>query len=206
MGKCEPYNGPEPPLELDPSANHPTMRCGYGWHDAENNCHPSCDLTGNKPCIGEEKDGVAFTCFDHLSKYACDPATTEPKTQDCCFWGIGAVQTTGACNVRLFDDRWGSGNPSSPYSDIDFCAEPNQICDGPPAVKWLSGLDFWKTSVQGATPRSHPDYDYQRRLKQWVDGGMNINDTSFIDEVSGLVNRGCPENACDGRAVDDVCG
>eukprot|EP00122_Pirum_gemmata_P001657 Pgem_evm1s1493 len=28
-------------------------------------------------------------------------------------------------------------------------------------------------------------------LKKWVDNGMNFNDKTFINGVSGIVNRGC---------------
>jgi hypothetical protein len=40
------------------------------------------------------------------------------------------------------------------------------------------------------------------RLKAFVDGGMS--DTTFIDAVSGIVNRGCPSSSCPAGAVDGI--
>ena len=43
--------------------------------------------------------------------------------------------------------------------------------------------------------QSHTSQDgkwtYTYELKRWVDDGMDVNDSSFIDGVSGIVNRGC---------------
>merc|ERR1712098_898615 len=126
-------------------------------------------------------------------------------TKDCCWWGRGILQTTGQCNYGRFNARWGAGNKNNLYSDIDFCQNPDKICTGPSELKWIGGLDHWQTEVQGYNNQSgYPDYNYQQRLKQWVDNGMDIDDTSFIDEVSGIVNRGCPELTCETDPVRKV--
>lgn len=37
-------------------------------------------------------------------------------------------------------------------------------------------------------------WNYHDELKAYVDGGMV--GTKFVDAVSGIVNRGCPDDAC----------
>jgi hypothetical protein len=40
------------------------------------------------------------------------------------------------------------------------------------------------------------------RLKAFVDGGMS--DSTFIDAISGIVNRGCPKSSCPAGEVDGI--
>jgi hypothetical protein len=54
------------------------------------------------------------------------------------------------------------------------------------ALKWIAGEFFWIESVQSYDKGG---WDYITELRKFVDGGMT--GTSFIDGVSGIVNRGC---------------
>ncbi|CAH8187586.1 hypothetical protein VAE122_1120001 [Vibrio aestuarianus] len=45
-------------------------------------------------------------------------------------------------------------------------------------------------------------WNYHNELKKYVDGGMK--GTQFIDDVSGIVNRGCPDLTCDTGDVHNI--
>ena len=50
--------------------------------------------------------------------------------------------------------------------------------------------------VQGYNNVGGPyaDWNYHQQLKAYVDGGLV--GSKFIDDVSGIVNRGCPDATC----------
>ena len=73
-------------------------------------------------------------------------------------WGRGVIQTTGRCNFGTLNHYLGNSHldpsefspPASvPYPDLDFCANPNVICESPdyPELKWIAGLFYWMSSV-----------------------------------------------------------
>lgn len=114
--------------------------------------------------------------------------------EGCCWWGRGVIQTTGVCNFGKLNFYMGrraalEGRPAM-YPSIDFCRNPGAICEAgsPPELKWVAGLFYWLNAVQ---PYSSGGWSYVGELKRWVDAGMSTSDTSFIDGVSGIVNRGC---------------
>ena len=55
---------------------------------------------------------------------------------------------------------------------------------------------FWVSSVQAYENEGGPyeGWDYYAELKKYVDDGMV--GTEFVDAVSGIVNRGCPDDHC----------
>jgi len=121
---------------------------------------------------------------------------TEGRTdvEGCCWWGRGVIQTTGVCNFGKLNFYMGKRaaleGRASIYPEVDFCRNPGAICEpgGPPELKWVAGFFYWLNSVQ---PYSSGGWKYQAELKKWVDGGMNLQDTGFINGASGIVNRGC---------------
>lgn len=54
----------------------------------------------------------------------------------------------------------------------------------------IAGFFYWMKSVQ----TYDSGWNYLENLKNFVAGGMN--DSSFIDAVSGIVNRGCHNPPC----------
>lgn len=72
------------------------------------------------------------------------------------------------------------------YPTIDFCKDPGAICNRSehPELKWLGGMFYWVTSLQ---PYEN-GWSYVDNLKEFVRTGMQ--DETFIDSVSGIVNRG----------------
>merc|ERR1712070_1104015 len=84
------------------------------------------------------------------------------------------------------------------FPNVDFCKRPDSICNSVehPDLKWVAGLFFYAKEVQLYPTDDAWSFDYDAELKYFTDAG-NINDRSFIDKVSGIVNRGCPSlNAC----------
>jgi predicted chitinase len=120
----------------------------------------------------------------------------DPRTdvEGCCWWGRGVIQTTGTCNFGKLNfyigKRGADEGKDAMFPAIDFCKNPGAICEsgGTPEVKWVAGLFFWLNAVQ---PYSKGGWDYTAELTKFVDGGMSANDQTFINGVSGIVNRGC---------------
>ena len=54
-----------------------------------------------------------------------------------------------------------------------------------PELKWIAGMFYWIRSLQ----TYNEGWSYMSQIKAFVRGGMN--DDSFINAVSGIVNRGC---------------
>ena len=62
-----------------------------------------------------------------------------------------------------------------------ICASPEHK-----ELKWIAGEFYWMESVQSYNVDG---WDYTTELLKFVQGGMT--GTSFIDGISGIVNRGC---------------
>jgi len=58
-----------------------------------------------------------------------------------------------------------------------------------PELKWIAGLYYYISDVQ---PTNVPGWRYKDKLRAFVEGGLDIEDNSFIDGVSSIVNRGGP--------------
>ncbi|KAL7551637.1 hypothetical protein ACHAWF_014829 [Thalassiosira exigua] len=86
----------------------------------------------------------------------------------------------------------------SRYPDIDFCRDPGAVCsrDDHPELKWIAGMFYWVRSLQ----TYDEGWNYISNLKAFVRGGMQ--DDSFIDAVSGIVNRGCHNPPCGTGPLD----
>ncbi len=124
------------------------------------------------------------------------------SVEGCCWWGRGVIQTTGRCNFGTLNHYLGKTHvdagvmpppASALYPDVDFCADPEVICASQdhPELKWVAGLFYWMSSVQKYEKNG---WAYLAELRDFVDGGMT--DGSFIDGVSGIVNRGCHDAPC----------
>jgi hypothetical protein len=151
--------------------------------------------------------------------------SSQESVQGCGWWGRGVIQTTGRQNFGTLNHYMGRSHvdpdtigqtidgvtveapPENPlYAELDFCSEPGLICSSEEnkEIKWIAGLFYWTTSVQGYPDESgnYPGWDYHNELKSYVDGGMV--GSQFIDDVSGIVNRGCPDLKCETGEVHNV--
>merc|ERR1711881_382349 len=111
-------------------------------------------------------------------------------------------QTTGVCNFGKLNyfagARAAREGREALFPDVDFCKRPDSICNSVehPDLKWVAGLFFYAKEVQLYPTDDSWNFDYEAELKYFTDNG-DINDRSFIDKVSGIVNRGCPSlNGC----------
>jgi len=138
---------------------------------------------------------------------------SDESVQGCCWWGRGVIQTTGRQNFGTLNHFVGRSHvdpdtidgvtvaaaPESPlYADLDLCSNPGLVCSSEEhkEIKWIAGLFFWVNSVQAYSNEGGPyeGWDYYTELKNYVDGGLQ--GTAFVDAVSGIVNRGCPDDHC----------
>lgn len=129
------------------------------------------------------------------------------SVEGCCWWGRGVIQTTGRCNFGKLNHYLGQSHlgaqfpkpASALYPDVNFCEDPEVICTSTkhPELKWIAGLFYWMSSVQ---VYDKDGWSYIPKLRAFVDGGMT--DTSFIDSVSGIVNRGCHNPPCGTGPLD----
>jgi hypothetical protein len=137
-----------------------------------------------------------------------------PRTnvEGCCWWGRGVIQTTGRCNFGKLNKNLGAGAQDGLYPDINFCSNPQALCDGPSELKWIAGIFFWVSEVE-----SYKDTRLDATYKQWVDEYINrgcadnpdMENCDFLFEyASGIVNRGCAdpgETGCPGCIPGATC-
>jgi len=142
---------------------------------------------------------------------------SDSSVEGCGWWGRGVIQTTGRQNFgtlnhfvgrshidpaiigQTIDDTTVEAAPASPlYADLDLCSNPEVICSSTEhtELKWIAGLFFWVSSVQSYSDDGgeYEDWNYYTELKKFVDDGLV--GTAFVDAVSGIVNRGCPDKEC----------
>jgi len=128
--------------------------------------------------------------------------------EGCCFWGRGAIQTTGVCNFGKLNYFMGKkaadrGQPAL-FPDVDFCTDPGAICGSEhPELRWIAGFFYWLNDVQEYDVRGAAYID---TLHAWVDSGADLSDVSLVDMASGIVNRGCHDAPLEGIGGFDPCG
>ena len=151
------------------------------------------------------------SCTDYEGQQAGRVDNTSPvanrsgrtDVEGCCWWGRGVIQTTGVCNFGKLNyflgKRAQDEGRDSRYPEIDFCKDPQIICSSEEhkELKWIAGMFYWIESLQSYNVGG---WDYITELKKYVDDGMA--DNSFIDAVSGIVNRGCHNPPCAAGPVD----
>jgi len=135
---------------------------------------------------------------------------TQPRTdvEGCCWWGRGAIQTTGICNFGKLNYFLGAKavakGKAALYPQVDFCRDPGAICRAEhPDLKWVAGFFYWLNDVQTYDVRNG---NYKATLRAWVDNGADPDDHSLVDFASGVVNRGCHDAPAEGSGGFDPCG
>ncbi|EGU45685.1 chitin-binding domain-containing protein [Vibrio ichthyoenteri ATCC 700023] len=151
--------------------------------------------------------------------------SSQESVEGCGWWGRGVIQTTGRQNFGTLNHYLGRSHvdpstigqiidgvlveapPANPiYAELDFCSNPGLICSSEEnrEIKWIAGLFYWVTSVQAYNDEGgqYGDWNYHNELKRYVDSGLQ--GSQFIDDVSGIVNRGCPDLTCSTGDVHNV--
>jgi len=189
------WYGAPAPLYCGPKTDYPFT--GFWDHAAECN-----KPWANPPEYCSEYDGQIAGAFNNNSPIPNSSGRTD--VEGCCFWGRGVIQTTGVCNFGKLNyylgARAASEGREARYPDINFCEQPDAICasEEHKELKWIAGMFYWVESLQSYNVGG---WNYIDELKKYVDNGMSGN--SFIDAVSGIVNRGCHDPPC---ATGDVDG
>jgi len=142
-----------------------------------------------------------LTLYAHTSIDANAAGRTD--VEGCCWWGRGVIQTSGVCNFGKLNyfigKRAADEGRESRYPTIDFCKDPEAICSSKEhkELKWIAGFFYWINEVQ---PYERDGWNYIAELHKFVEGGM-VGD-SFINAVSGIVNRGCHNPPCGTGELD----
>jgi hypothetical protein len=116
----------------------------------------------------------------------------------CCWWGRGAINTRGTCNLGKFNYYAGSvaqlNGRSALYPNIDFCQYPEAVCssDNTNELRWTIAFFEWSERIQRYTDNTK--WDYVNQLVKFVDDGMT--DDSFIDSVSRVLTHNCDSEGC----------
>lgn len=192
--------GPGNTCEGEPF-NYPGQTAGYHFSTTEDPMYPNFYYANPLP----EADGSTQPArFDNL------PGT---HVEGCCWWGLGVIQTTGRCNFGKLNKNLGTGAQDALYPDINFCTNPQALCDGPSELKWIAGIYFWIAEVQS--------HNMQLTLGTFIGWISDFVDMGCADDpdlegcntlfeaASGIVNRGCPfpgETGCSGCIPGATCG
>jgi len=187
------WYGAPPPLRCGPTFFFPTT----GYWDYTYVCNQP-NATPPESCTAYEghRAGKEYRDTAFANQYG------RTDIEGCCWWGRGAIQTTGPCNMGRLNYYIGKGGAdngmTTAYPSVDICSDPGQICSSVefPELKWVAGLFYWIDQLQAY----NSGWDYLTALHDFVDGGMV--DPSFIESVSGIVNRGCHNPPCQGSEVD----
>ena len=219
-----PWEGAPPPLFCGPKGKYNGL--GY-WNPMKNCPDKNCvaqpfyyegQLAGVHVPISEDERFPAFFYTNPLSDANGNkppPRSPEafPNTnvEGCCWWGRGVIQTTGRCNFGKLNKNLGAGAGSNAlFPNINFCKNPQAICDGPPELKWIAGIFFWVTEVE---KYNQDGFKYKEGVKDFVKNGcMDDLEMDGCDNLfkyaSGIVNRGCHdpgETGCPGCVPGSTC-
>jgi hypothetical protein len=200
MKFCE---GPDKSCDDQPFY-YPGQTAGYHFSTDEDPNYPNEYYANPLP----DADGNTQPArFDNL------PRT---NVEGCCWWGRGVIQTTGRCNFGKLNKNIGAGAQDGLYPDINFCQNPQALCDGPSELKWIAGIFFWVSEVE-SYKETFFDIITLATYKQWVDNYVNqgcaddpdMENCDFLFEyASGIVNRGCAdpgETGCPGCIPGATC-
>merc|ERR1719436_873148 len=98
----------------------------------------------------------------------CSPTPAGPLetdvTEGCCWWGRGAIQTTGPSNYGAFQHHIIEKREDS---NIDLCTNPQDMCNYED-LKFSSGFFYWANAVQ-------TDLCFKASLKAYVESGFNVH-------------------------------
>jgi len=72
--------------------------------------------------------------------------TKGTDTAGCCWWGRGAIQTTGPSNMGDLQKKVVDELSDSDFDDIDLCDNPGKMCKND-KLKWLGAIHFWASVV-----------------------------------------------------------
>lgn len=120
----------------------------------------------------------------------CKPGTA---TAGCCWWGRGAIQTTGPNNYGLLNREVISKIDSLKAKNIDICRNPEAMCQHP-ETKWIGAIFYWANDVQGYSDERYRT-NFFTSLNKFVDSRFQrrssvVSGADFAAGTGGVVNNG----------------
>jgi len=117
-----------------------------------------------------------------LGPMQCVPGTI---TEGCCWWGRGAIQTTGPHNYAQLQRN--VVGKLSQLDNVDLCTNPEAICQVD-ELKWLGALYYWTSVVQ-------KEANFPCSLQSYVTSGFDLSKSivggaDFATGCGGSVNNG----------------
>jgi hypothetical protein len=143
----------------------------------------------------------------HFRK-SCLSIWTVSNVGDCLRWGRGALLTRGRCIMGKLNKYLGKqaadAGYNSPYKYIDFCNDPNAICESyiTRELRWTIAFLEWSDMVQNYVyidDFTGNEWAYFDQLASFVDGGMV--DNRFIDQVINILVRKCHDGTCNDNEI-----
>merc|ERR1719282_696488 len=130
---------------------------------------------------------TAVTRGAWFKEVKCDPDSGEfpHGTRKCCWWGRGAIQTTGPCNYgklnkNIIKKAQQMGVAEIP--NVDLCIDPEAMCKPQyPSLKWIGAIEYWSRVVQTFSP-------FQQTLKNLAANGF-VDAAGFNDGTGSKVNN-----------------
>jgi len=118
----------------------------------------------------------------------CQPGSV---TAGCCWWGRGAIQTTGPNNYGNLQKQVFSQIPELRH--LDLCKNPEAICEND-STKWLGAIFYWANDVQGYSSARYK-LNFLTSLNKYVDAGFNRAASThagadFASGTGAVVNNG----------------
>jgi len=95
---------------------------------------------------------TAVTKASWAKQIECSPDSGDfpAGTRKCCWWGRGAIQTTGPTNYGLLNKNIIKKASLPEIAGVDLCVDPEAICRPQyPSLKWIGAVEYWVRVVQG---------------------------------------------------------
>lgn len=146
------------------------------------------DLTGPDACpVDPNMRMVAVTKASWAKQIECDPNSGDfpVGTKRCCWWGRGAIQTTGPTNYGLLNKNIVKKASLPEIAGVDLCADPEAICKPQyPSLKWIGAIEYWVRVVQGFS-------EFNTDLEAFVNNGfVDASSIGFNKGAGSAVNNG----------------
>jgi len=144
------------------------------------------DLTGPDACpVDPNMRMTAVTKASWAKQIECSPDAGDfpAGTRKCCWWGRGAIQTTGPTNYGLLNKNIIKKASLPEIAGVDLCVDPEAICRPQyPSLKWIGAVEYWVRVVQGFS-------EFKPDLEALVNNGF-VDSSGFNKGAGSAVNNG----------------
>jgi len=159
-------------------------------------------LTGNGGCAVEP--GMQMTAETHahwtIGPLECTPGTA---TESCCWWGRGAIQTTGPFNYGRLQtevvDHLGMDDPLT-GQPMNLCTNPEAICQND-ELKFVGSFYYWVSVVQQESCFASMLDEYAGTdASPWNNNGGSTSCYKYSTGIGGSINNGAWQSHAHGES------